>query len=155
MRDSVSVTGTLSSVAQWIAEVREPSHHGALPPEGSTRAEILPGCPSLDRGNQETDVRFEPRPVSKFALQLLSHLIPRFCRDAFNMIPKEYKNAMGFRICALIRRHVWNPTRIPFYRSHSVAATAARKIGQEFGTLGGPASSRDLIGRKSGPNGQS
>ncbi|KER28577.1 hypothetical protein T265_04620 [Opisthorchis viverrini] len=30
-----------------------------------------------------------------------------------------------------------------------------RQIGREFGTLVGPASSRDLIGRKSGPNSQS
>ncbi|KAG5451860.1 E3 ubiquitin-protein ligase chfr, partial [Clonorchis sinensis] len=33
----------------------------AMPPEGSTRAEILPGCPSLDRGSREAEVGFEPR----------------------------------------------------------------------------------------------
>ncbi|GAA47273.1 hypothetical protein CLF_100161 [Clonorchis sinensis] len=27
----------------------------AMPPEGSTRAEILPGCPSLDRGSREAE----------------------------------------------------------------------------------------------------
>ncbi|KAG5443707.1 Protein f37c4.5 [Clonorchis sinensis] len=32
-----------------------------MPPEGSTRAEILPGCPSLDRGIREAEVGFEPR----------------------------------------------------------------------------------------------
>ncbi|KAG5447289.1 Heat shock cognate 71 kDa protein [Clonorchis sinensis] len=33
----------------------------AMPPEGSTRAEVLPGCPSLDRGSREAEVGFEPR----------------------------------------------------------------------------------------------
>ncbi|KER29088.1 hypothetical protein T265_04182 [Opisthorchis viverrini] len=32
----------------------------AMPPEGCTRAERLPGCPSLDRGSREADVGFEP-----------------------------------------------------------------------------------------------
>ncbi|KER28307.1 hypothetical protein T265_13615, partial [Opisthorchis viverrini] len=43
--------------------------------------------------------------------------------------------------------------------SHSGVATAEkftpRKIGREFGTLAGPVSRRNLIGRKSGPNSQS
>ncbi|KAG5443411.1 hypothetical protein CSKR_109938 [Clonorchis sinensis] len=30
MRDSVSVAGTLPSIAQWIAEVRKPPHHGKV-----------------------------------------------------------------------------------------------------------------------------
>ncbi|KER31855.1 hypothetical protein T265_12897, partial [Opisthorchis viverrini] len=33
----------------------------AMPPEGSTRAGILPGCPSLDGGNREAEFGFEPR----------------------------------------------------------------------------------------------
>ncbi|KER21924.1 LOW QUALITY PROTEIN: hypothetical protein T265_14977 [Opisthorchis viverrini] len=33
----------------------------AMPPEGSTRAGILSGCPSLDRGSREAEVGFEPR----------------------------------------------------------------------------------------------
>ncbi|KER26320.1 hypothetical protein T265_06434 [Opisthorchis viverrini] len=33
----------------------------AMPPGGSTRAEILPGRPSLDRGSREPEVGFEPR----------------------------------------------------------------------------------------------
>ncbi|KAG5442227.1 hypothetical protein CSKR_200184 [Clonorchis sinensis] len=33
----------------------------ALPPEGSTRAEILPGCPSLGRGSRDAETEFEPR----------------------------------------------------------------------------------------------
>ncbi|KER32530.1 hypothetical protein T265_01407 [Opisthorchis viverrini] len=41
----------------------------AVPPEGSTRAGILPGCPSLDRGSREAGrVRTTDLPVSKFAL---------------------------------------------------------------------------------------
>ncbi|GAA57138.1 hypothetical protein CLF_112227 [Clonorchis sinensis] len=46
-----------------------------------------------------------------------------------------------------------------FAPTKSSAASAERpiprKIGQEFGTLAGPASSPDLISRKSGPNSQS
>ncbi|GAA54947.1 hypothetical protein CLF_106174 [Clonorchis sinensis] len=52
-----------------------------------------------------------------------------------------------------------NSTQIPLYRPQSGAASAKKpiphKIGQEFETLAGPASSPDLIGRKSGPNSQS
>ncbi|KAG5455047.1 hypothetical protein CSKR_100956 [Clonorchis sinensis] len=33
----------------------------AMPPEGCTRARILPGCPSLDRGSRKAEVGFEPR----------------------------------------------------------------------------------------------
>ncbi|KER28298.1 hypothetical protein T265_04830 [Opisthorchis viverrini] len=33
----------------------------AMLPEGTTRAGILPGCPSLDRGSREAEVGFEPR----------------------------------------------------------------------------------------------
>ncbi|KER22533.1 hypothetical protein T265_09398 [Opisthorchis viverrini] len=33
----------------------------AMPPEESTRARILPGCPSLDRGSRVAEVEFEPR----------------------------------------------------------------------------------------------
>ncbi|KER30899.1 hypothetical protein T265_02715 [Opisthorchis viverrini] len=33
----------------------------AMPPEGCTRAGILPGYPSLDRGSREAEVGFEPR----------------------------------------------------------------------------------------------
>ncbi|GAA36539.2 programmed cell death 6-interacting protein [Clonorchis sinensis] len=62
---------------------------------------------------------------------------------------------MGIQLVSVRR----NSTRIPLYRSHSGAATAEkpipRKISQKFRTLTGPASSRDLIGRKSGPSNQS
>ncbi|KAG5446665.1 hypothetical protein CSKR_112978 [Clonorchis sinensis] len=33
----------------------------AMPPEGSTRAGMLPGCPSLDKDSRETEIGFEPR----------------------------------------------------------------------------------------------
>ncbi|KAG5448290.1 hypothetical protein CSKR_110459 [Clonorchis sinensis] len=32
----------------------------AMPPMGNTRAGMLPGCPSLDRGSREAEVGFEP-----------------------------------------------------------------------------------------------
>ncbi|KER19030.1 hypothetical protein T265_12044 [Opisthorchis viverrini] len=32
-----------------------------MPPEKSTRAEILSGCPSLELGSRDPEVRFEPR----------------------------------------------------------------------------------------------
>ncbi|KER23720.1 hypothetical protein T265_08446 [Opisthorchis viverrini] len=80
MRDSVSVARTPPSIAQWVAEVHKPPHHdkvqslrdggsdprllesvrlavtpvrclAAMPPEGSTRVGIIPGCPNLDRIN--------------------------------------------------------------------------------------------------------
>ncbi|KER33931.1 hypothetical protein T265_00366 [Opisthorchis viverrini] len=39
----------------------------SIPPEGSTRARILPGCPSLDTGSRETEVGFEPRTFRRFS----------------------------------------------------------------------------------------
>ncbi|KER24231.1 hypothetical protein T265_08074 [Opisthorchis viverrini] len=32
-----------------------------MPPKGWTKARILSGCPSLDRGSREAEVGFEPR----------------------------------------------------------------------------------------------
>ncbi|KER28760.1 hypothetical protein T265_04451 [Opisthorchis viverrini] len=59
-------------------------------------------------------------------------------------------------VSVIVRR---NSTRIPPCCPQSGAVTAEkpipRIIGQEFGTLAGPASRRDLTGRKSGPNSQS
>ncbi|KER24145.1 hypothetical protein T265_08133 [Opisthorchis viverrini] len=37
-----------------------------MPPEGSTRAGILSGCPSLDRGSRVAEVGFEPRTFRSF-----------------------------------------------------------------------------------------
>ncbi|KAG5449249.1 hypothetical protein CSKR_100659 [Clonorchis sinensis] len=56
-------------MAQLVAEVRKPSHHDVapfryltlMPPEGNTRAGILPNCQSLDRGSREAEVGFKPR----------------------------------------------------------------------------------------------
>ncbi|KER30208.1 hypothetical protein T265_03360 [Opisthorchis viverrini] len=33
----------------------------AMPPEGCTRAGILSGCPSLDKGSRKAEVGFEPQ----------------------------------------------------------------------------------------------
>ncbi|GAA55984.1 hypothetical protein CLF_109553 [Clonorchis sinensis] len=50
----------------------------AMPPEGSTRAGILPGCASLDRGSRQTEVGFEPRTFRSVDSRSihLSHLVP-------------------------------------------------------------------------------
>ncbi|KAG5453770.1 Endoplasmic reticulum-Golgi intermediate compartment protein 3 [Clonorchis sinensis] len=50
----------------------------AMPPEGSTRTEILPGCPSLDRRSRKAEVVFKPltfRSVNSSSNHL-SHLAP-------------------------------------------------------------------------------
>ncbi|KAG5441448.1 hypothetical protein CSKR_107645 [Clonorchis sinensis] len=39
----------------------------AMPPVGSTRAGILPGFPSLDRGSREAEIGFEPRTFRSFS----------------------------------------------------------------------------------------
>ncbi|KER24176.1 hypothetical protein T265_08112 [Opisthorchis viverrini] len=39
----------------------EESVKTVMPHEGSTRAGILPSCPSLDRGSREAEVGFKPR----------------------------------------------------------------------------------------------
>ncbi|KAG5445498.1 hypothetical protein CSKR_100985, partial [Clonorchis sinensis] len=50
----------------------------SMPPEGSTRAEILPGCPSLNRGSREAEVGFEPQTLQSVNSRSnhLSHLAP-------------------------------------------------------------------------------
>ncbi|KER25991.1 hypothetical protein T265_06683 [Opisthorchis viverrini] len=50
--------GMCSKKRSAVASFR---HLAAMPPEGSTRAGILPGCPSLDRGNRDAEIRFKPR----------------------------------------------------------------------------------------------
>ncbi|KAG5452972.1 hypothetical protein CSKR_111792 [Clonorchis sinensis] len=60
-----------------------------MPPEGSTRAGILPGCPSLNRGSREAEVGFEPR---TFLLRY-STLMP-LCHDLFGTYCEE-RNKMG------------------------------------------------------------
>ncbi|KER32885.1 hypothetical protein T265_01171 [Opisthorchis viverrini] len=50
----------------------------AMPPKGSTRAGILPGCPSLDRESRVAEVGFEPRTFRSVNSRSnhLSHLAP-------------------------------------------------------------------------------
>ncbi|KER27436.1 hypothetical protein T265_05539 [Opisthorchis viverrini] len=50
-----------------------------MPPEGCTWAEILPGCPSLDRGSREAEVGFEPRTFRSVNSRSnhLGHLAPQ------------------------------------------------------------------------------
>ncbi|KAG5452742.1 hypothetical protein CSKR_102171 [Clonorchis sinensis] len=45
----------------------------AMPPKESTRAGVLPGCPSLDRRSREAEVGFELRTFR-------SHLLKSTCR---------------------------------------------------------------------------
>ncbi|KAG5453486.1 hypothetical protein CSKR_113960 [Clonorchis sinensis] len=54
----------------WFLSANQVHHHSAvapfrclaaMPPEWSTRAGILPACPSLDRTSRDADVGFEPR----------------------------------------------------------------------------------------------
>ncbi|KER27862.1 LOW QUALITY PROTEIN: hypothetical protein T265_13696 [Opisthorchis viverrini] len=57
----------------------------AMPPKGSTRAGILPGCPRLDRGSREAEVGFEPR-TSRSVNSLsnyFGHLSPNFRHSYF------------------------------------------------------------------------
>ncbi|KER27564.1 hypothetical protein T265_05383 [Opisthorchis viverrini] len=180
-----------------------------MPPEGCTRAGILPGCPNLDRGSREAEVGFEPRTL-RLATELswgretgarwpkwlereftdrkvrgsnltsasrlpLSRLgqpgsIPALVQPSGGMTARHRKSATAerfftretrnetFRIFVQLCRYTVrrNSTRIPLCRSHSGGDTVEkpmpRKISRKSGTLAGPASSRDLIGRKSGLN---
>ncbi|KAG5453781.1 hypothetical protein CSKR_113837 [Clonorchis sinensis] len=49
----------------------------AMLPEGSTMAEILSGCPSLDRGSREAEVGFEPRTLRSSADLLTGRSVVR------------------------------------------------------------------------------
>ncbi|KER33471.1 hypothetical protein T265_00588 [Opisthorchis viverrini] len=57
----------------------------AMPPEGSTRVGILPGCPSLDRGSRVAEVGFEPRAFRSVNSRSnhLGHLAPFQCGNIF------------------------------------------------------------------------
>ncbi|KER29249.1 hypothetical protein T265_04095 [Opisthorchis viverrini] len=52
-----------------------------MPPEGSTRAGILPDCPSLDRGSRKAEVGFESRTFRSVNSRSnhLGHLAPKTC----------------------------------------------------------------------------
>ncbi|KAG5452728.1 hypothetical protein CSKR_102158 [Clonorchis sinensis] len=59
----------------------------AMPPEGSTRAGILPGCPSLDRGSREAEVGFEPQTFRSV----------NSCSNHWSYLaPSQYANAFKF-----------------------------------------------------------
>ncbi|KER25299.1 hypothetical protein T265_07234 [Opisthorchis viverrini] len=60
-----------------------------MPPEGSTRAGILPGCPSLDR-SRVAEVGFEPRSVNSRSTHL-GHLAPNKRIKTFRSIRKWLK----------------------------------------------------------------
>ncbi|KAG5446781.1 hypothetical protein CSKR_105550 [Clonorchis sinensis] len=68
----------------------------AMPPEESTSAGILPGCPSLDRGSPEAEVGFEPRTFRSVNSLLEYYLI----------LLKEY-NALRLFLPALLTRVVF------------------------------------------------
>ncbi|KAG5455245.1 hypothetical protein CSKR_106449 [Clonorchis sinensis] len=64
----------------------------AMPPEGSTRAEILPGCPSLDRGSREAEVGLEPRTFrsSTYRVKFWECLSTFGVPDRSMVIPKAF-----------------------------------------------------------------
>ncbi|KER20158.1 hypothetical protein T265_11240 [Opisthorchis viverrini] len=47
----------------------------AMRPEGSTRARILPSCPSLDRESREAGVGFGPRTIRSSCLRSSNHMV--------------------------------------------------------------------------------
>ncbi|KER34021.1 hypothetical protein T265_00210 [Opisthorchis viverrini] len=59
----------------------------AMPPEGSTRARILPGSPSLDRESRVAEVAFEPRTFRSVNSRSnhLGHLAPELISSAYSM----------------------------------------------------------------------
>ncbi|KER19984.1 hypothetical protein T265_11371 [Opisthorchis viverrini] len=61
----------------------------AMPSKGSTRAGILPGCPSLNRGSREAEVRFRTTdiPISKFALWAQSKWVPHKSIERYSSPP--------------------------------------------------------------------
>ncbi|KAG5450694.1 hypothetical protein CSKR_102933 [Clonorchis sinensis] len=72
-----------------------------MPPEGSARAEILSGCPSLDRESREAKVAFEPR-----IFRSLEHVLPVLVPGEFHCFPYShvygYSNGMFSRIKAFV-----------------------------------------------------
>ncbi|GAA55567.1 hypothetical protein CLF_108343 [Clonorchis sinensis] len=66
--------GNMSITVEDERSKRKP----AMPREGSTRAGILPGCPSLDKGSRETEVGFEPRTFRRLLYGRKIHGLQRF-----------------------------------------------------------------------------
>ncbi|KER32163.1 hypothetical protein T265_12862, partial [Opisthorchis viverrini] len=68
----------------------------AMPPEGSKRGGILPGCPSLDRGSREAEVGFEPRtlwPVNGTNAKYLG----------IDLLVSEFRRANNCIVCSLTK----------------------------------------------------
>ncbi|KAG5441619.1 hypothetical protein CSKR_107318 [Clonorchis sinensis] len=67
-----------------------------MPPERSTRAALLPGCPGLYRGNREIEVGFEPW-TFQFHIEILQHSpkVPE------GMDRKFYLDMRGLVICSV------------------------------------------------------
>ncbi|KER26851.1 LOW QUALITY PROTEIN: hypothetical protein T265_13922 [Opisthorchis viverrini] len=80
----------------------------AMPPEGSTRARILSGCPSLDRGSRVAEVGFEPRTFrsANSRSNHLSHLAPPHDTTEF-ILQKVYTAIV--RPILLNRSELWPP----------------------------------------------
>ncbi|KAG5452120.1 hypothetical protein CSKR_107904 [Clonorchis sinensis] len=68
-----------------------------MPPEGYTRAGILPGCPSLDRGSREKEVGFEPRTFRSINSRSnqLGHLAPLDHCTCITTMPPERSTGVG------------------------------------------------------------
>ncbi|KAG5454002.1 hypothetical protein CSKR_102085 [Clonorchis sinensis] len=81
----------------------------AMPPEGCTRAEILPGCPSLDRESREAEVGFEPRTVRSVNSlpNHLSHLVQGILNscstDKWMERPWSFHSAHCLWICSNLK----------------------------------------------------
>ncbi|KAG5446294.1 hypothetical protein CSKR_110333, partial [Clonorchis sinensis] len=61
----------------------------AMQPEGNTRARILPGFPSLDRGSREAEVAFEQGPYPCAALLMKRWL----CAETYTSITAIQQNS--------------------------------------------------------------
>ncbi|KAG5441927.1 NADH dehydrogenase [ubiquinone] 1 alpha subcomplex assembly factor 5 [Clonorchis sinensis] len=82
-----------SNHLSYLAPVQAPFQClAAVPPEGSTRVEILPGFPSLDRRIREAEVRFEPQ-----TFRLLGYVWGHF----------EKIYILGCSCCVYPRKHKW------------------------------------------------
>ncbi|KAG5446243.1 hypothetical protein CSKR_102969 [Clonorchis sinensis] len=92
-----------------------------MPPEGGTRPGILPGCPSLGRGNREAEVgceprTFRPRPVSPSLGLIRWAQSPSFRQPYVLLEPKLHcfreihSFAYQFGFCETL---TWNPAESP------------------------------------------
>ncbi|KAG5449686.1 Actin-1 [Clonorchis sinensis] len=99
----------------------------AMLPEGSTRAGILPGCPSLNRGSRETEVGFEPRTFRS---------VNSRCNHLGHLVPKTTKVTNGngtgeewtISINALICKSVWFCERLTWNPAESLVGDVSRQL---------------------------